>query len=426
MRSRELRILVLNGGSSSIKFSVFVSGDDAVTDLPLVVAWEGQLTGIGGGAATLKISGAGGAGIGDRERGVKAETLQQAVSLVLETVSGQSALSIDAIGYRVVHPGSKLWGHQRITPEVLQLLEEANEFAPLHDPEAVMLIRATMQHYPDAAHYACFDTAFHRTMPAEAQTYPLPGIYRDSGVHRYGFHGLSCESIVRRMKTAGTLPPRMVIAHLGSGCSVTALQDGRSVDTTMGLTPTGGVLMGTRSGDLDPGLVLYLMRKQTGSRDEAAAAVETLLNHSSGMSVLSGLANDMRMLREAAANGNEEALLALKVFTRSITKAVGGFCWLLGGLDAIVFTGGIGEHDAETRREVLAGISEMGVELDEDTSSVVREVGMQRISSGTSRTAAYVAPAQEDWMIAIHVTQMAMADGIGTHTKERLHQEKAL
>jgi acetate kinase len=418
-----MRILVLNGGSSSIKFSVFASGDDALTDLPLVVVWEGQLTGIGA-AATLKTSGARGAAIGGGERVVKAETLQQAVGLALETVSGQSAMSVDAIGYRVVHPGAKLCGHQRITPEVLRLLEEAKEFAPLHDPEALMLIRATMQHYPDAAHYACFDTAFHRTMPAEAQTYPLPATYRESGVHRYGFHGLSCESIVRQMAAAGPLPERMVVAHLGSGCSVTALRDGRSVDTTMGLTPTGGVLMGTRSGDLDPGLVLYLIRKQTGNRHDATAAVETLLNHGSGMSALSGLANDMRMLREAAANGNEEARLALKVFTRSITKAIGGFCWLLGGLDAIVFTGGIGEHDAATRGEVLAGIAEMGVELDADTSSVVHNGRMQRISSGTSRTAVYVAPAQEDWMIAIHVEQMAKAEGSDTQTEEPTQQEE--
>jgi acetate kinase len=296
-----MRILVLNGGSSSIKFSVFSCGDVALTDQPLAADWDGQLSGIGGAAAILKTSGAAGAGSGDVETKVKAATLEQAVSIVLKTVSTPSGPPLDAIGYRVVHPGARLQGHQRITPQVLRLLEEATEFAPLHDPEAVMLIRATMQHYPDAAHYACFDTAFHRTMPEEAQTYPLPASYRENGVHRYGFHGLSCESIVRQMVAAGSLPQRMVIAHLGSGCSVTALLDGRSVDTTMGLTPTGGVVMGTRSGDLDPGLVIYLMRKQDGSRNHAATAVETLLNHSSGISELSGLPNDMRMVTPTGA-----------------------------------------------------------------------------------------------------------------------------
>jgi len=418
-----MRILVLNGGSSSIKFSVFSCGDVALTDQPLAADWDGQLSGIGGAAAILKTSGAAGAGSGDVETKVKAATLEQAVSIVLKTVSTPSGPPLDAIGYRVVHPGARLQGHQRITPQVLRLLEEATEFAPLHDPEAVMLIRATMQHYPDAAHYACFDTAFHRTMPEEAQTYPLPASYRENGVHRYGFHGLSCESIVRQMVAAGSLPQRMVIAHLGSGCSVTALLDGRSVDTTMGLTPTGGVVMGTRSGDLDPGLVIYLMRKQDGSRNHAATAVETLLNHSSGISELSGLPNDMRMVRAAAANGSPQARLALKVFTRSITRAMGGFCWLLGGLDAIVFTGGIGEHDAETRREVLSGVSEMDVELDGEIPSA-DESRMQRISSATSRTAIYVAPAQEDWMIAIHVQQMAMADNVAVPGKQSTQLEE--
>jgi len=288
-----MRILVLNSGSSSIKFSVFLCAGDAQPDAPLELDREGQLTGVGSDVATLTIS-------NGSQTKVKADTLEHAIQLVLDAVSGPASSMIDAVGYRVVHPGPKLREHQRITPEVLELLDEAREFAPLHDPEAVMLIRATMQLYPQSAHYACFDTVFHQSMPEEALVYPLPESYRENGVHRYGFHGLSCESVVRQMSAAGALPQRTVIAHLGSGCSVTALVDGRSVDTTMGLTPTGGVLMGTRAGDLDPGLVIYLMRKQYGSRDEAAAAVETMLNHGSGIAVLSGLENDMRAVRAAA------------------------------------------------------------------------------------------------------------------------------
>jgi acetate kinase len=373
-----MRILVLNSGSSSIKFSVYVCSADESTDVVPKKESEGQLSGIGSDAAMLRA-------FGQEGCYVEAKSLSQAIQVVLDGLSKSLVPMIDAVGYRVVHPGAKLHEHQLITPEVLQLLEEAREFAPLHDPEAVMLIRATMERCPKAAHYACFDTVFHQTMPAEAQLYPLPEVYRESGVHRYGFHGLSCESIVRRMAASDTLPRRMVIAHLGSGCSVTAVVDGRSVDNTMGLTPTGGVLMGTRSGDLDPGLVIYLMRKQPGSAKEAATAVETLLNHGSGVSVLSGLANDMQVVRAAASAGDRQARLALKVFTRSITKVIGGFYWLLGGLDAIVFTGGIGEHDVETRNEVLASVSPL------------------------ADTQVLVVPAEEDLMIAVHVQRMACA-----------------
>jgi acetate kinase len=214
-------------------------------------------------------------------------------------------------------------------------------------------------------------------------------------VRRYGFHGLSCESIVRQLKRAGEVPRRMVIAHLGSGCSVTALVDGRSMDTTMGLTPTGGVVMGTRSGDLDPGLVLYLLREKKG---ETVAEVEGLLNHRSGLVALSGMENDVKAMR-AAAEKNARATLALKIFTRSVTKAMGGFSWLLGGLDAIVFAGGIGEHDSHTRAEVVGGLGALGVSLDalvnlnlDKAKDGAGAGGIQRISSQDSATAVLVVP----------------------------------
>jgi acetate kinase len=251
-------------------------------------------------------------------------------------------------------------------------------------------------------------------MPAEASTYALPHQYAARGVRRYGFHGLSCESIVRQLKRAGEVPRRMVIAHLGSGCSVTALFDGRSVDTTMGLTPTGGVVMGTRSGDLDPGLVLYLLREDKAASNDRVADVETLLNHESGLVALSGMQNDVKAMREAAGNGNARATLALRIFTRSVTKAMGGFSWLLGGLDAIVFAGGIGEHDPQTRDEVVAGLGALGVSLDallnlnrHKAKNEARTDGIQRISSKDSPTAVLVVPAREDQMIAVHVEQMA-------------------
>lgn len=396
-----MRILVLNGGSSSIKFSIYESaGDDAEVAEPRCLA-EGELSGIGTKAAKLKVSDL-------EEKNVEAKDLETAIEFTLEAVAKASSSAPDAVGYRVVHPGPKLHGHQRITPEVLSDLEQAIEFAPLHDPEALQLIRATMKRYSHAAHYACFDTVFHETMPEEATTYPLPPEWRTRGVRRYGFHGLSCESIVRQMRAQGDVPKRMVVAHLGSGCSVTALLDGQSIDTTMGLTPTGGVVMGTRSGDLDPGLVLYLLRQQQGTIKEAASAMERLLNHASGISSLSRMANDVKAVRVAAAKGDADAQLALKVFTRSVTKAIGGFCWLLGGLDAIVFAGGIGEHDAATRDEILANMPDMGVVMDE-ASRLKMSGGIQRVSAPESETEILVVPAQEDLMIALHVQSMAQS-----------------
>jgi acetate kinase len=250
--------------------------------------------------------------------------------------------------------------HQRITDEVLKDLEDAVVFAPLHDPAVIVVIKAMMAKFPSVPHYACFDTVFHQTMPEEATTYPIPIEYRERGVRRYGFHGLSCESIVQRLRGEKTIsfPKRMVIAHLGSGCSVTAVVDGCSIDTTMGLTPTGGVVMGTRPGDLDPGLLLYLLRETTGDQ---VSALEKMLNHDAGMVALSGMPNDMKAVREAAAKGDARARLATEIFTRTVKKALGGFIALMGGIDAVVFAGGIGEHDARSRAEIVAGMQGLGI-----------------------------------------------------------------
>ncbi len=335
-------ILVLNSGSSSIKFSLFES---------LNPIHEGEQTG--------------------------ASDLKQTVDKILASIPQPIA----AIGYRVVHPGPNLTDHCLITPAVLADLDAAIAFAPLHDPSVLTVIRECQSRFPSIPHYACFDTVFHQTLPPEASTYPIPERYRALGVRRYGFHGLSCESILAQLNP---IPHRLVIAHLGSGCSVTAVLDGRSVDTSMGLTPTGGVVMGTRPGDLDPGLLLYLLRQQTPSDADGDATpsintLEKLLNHDSGLIALSGQPNDMKAIRAAASAGDEQALLALKVFTRSITKAIGSYAWLLGGLDLLVFTGGIGEHDSHTRAEVLANTPEVPVQT---------------------------LPAQENLTIARHVTRM--------------------
>jgi acetate kinase len=332
----------------------------------------------------------------------------------VEAVSQSGIPSIHAVGYRVVHPGPKLDRHVRIDNSVLHDLDQAALFAPLHDPSAVKIIRETMARFPGIPHFACFDTIFHQTMPEVASAYPIPSEYREQGVRRYGAHGLSCESIVEQMRRSGTsIPKRMVIAHLGSGCSVTALMDGRSIDTTMGLTPTGGVVMGTRPSDLDPGLVLYLLRQMQGDRDQALRAVEQLLNHHSGISALSGLPNDMQSTRKAAAEGNAQAQLAIAVFTRSVRKAIGSFSWLLEGLDAIVFTGGIGEHDSQSRAEILHHLQPLGIHIDPELNVAEKkdaESPLHKISASQSKTEVLLIPAKEDWMIALHVQRMLGAN----------------
>ncbi|WP_348267137.1 acetate/propionate family kinase [Edaphobacter paludis] len=396
-----MHILVINSGSSSIKFSLFEAGTREPVSL-----YEGEVSGIGSGKTTFTFKDVNGRDLSGGSSAVKADNAAEAIEVVVGAVRGPGMPDVDAVGYRVVHPGPKLKEHVRINDDVMQDLEEAVTFAPLHDPSAIEMICEMRSRFPAVPHYACFDTVFHQTMPEAAMAYAIPMEYRARGVRRYGFHGLSCESIVRQMGEAKIrLPQRMVIAHLGSGCSVTALVGGRSVDTTMGLTPTGGVVMGTRPGDLDPGLVLYLLRQQKGDR---AASVEKLLNHKAGMVALSGLPNDMRGVREAAGKGNQRAALSLEIFTRSVKKAVGGFIALMGGVDAIVFAGGIGEHDARSRTEILGGMEALGVSVDSELNCKVSE-GVRRISASESKTAIFVAPAKEDLMIAVHVDRMIQA-----------------
>ena len=395
-----MHVLVINSGSSSIKFSLFEAGRDEARSL-----FEGEVTGIGGTKGTFKFRDAGGRDLSGGRSEVEAKTPLQAIGLVVGAVSGEGLPKVDAVGYRVVHPGAKLDRHQKITDEVLKDLEDAVVFAPLHDPAVIEVIKDMMAKFPGVPHYACFDTVFHQTMPEQATTYPIPIEYRERGVRRYGFHGLSCESIVRRLRADKTIsfPKRMVIAHLGSGCSVTALVDGCSIDTTMGLTPTGGVVMGTRPGDLDPGLVLYLLREMKGNH---VGALEKMLNHDAGMVALSGMPNDMKGVREAAAKGDARARLATEIFTRTVKKALGSYIALMGGIDAVVFAGGIGEHDARSREEIVSGLQGLGISIHSELNEVGGDA-VRLISASDSLTKVLVVPTKEDWMIAIHVREMA-------------------
>jgi acetate kinase len=390
-----MHILVINPGSSSIKFSVFAEDAGEVRSLA-----EGEVGGIGGRAAKLEFRDVDGKDLSGALGEIKTATMEDAIGVVERAVGVAGLPAPDAVGYRVVHPGPKLKGHQRLTPEVLAELRAAVRFAPLHDPEALEIIDALMQRYPAAPHVACFDTAFHETMPEEATIYALPAEVREEGVRRYGFHGLSCESVVWQMRRAAGVPfPRsMLIAHLGSGCSVTACIDGKSVDTTMGLTPTGGVVMGTRPGDIDPGVVIYLLRREGATVD----SVEEMLNHEAGLKALGGV-NDMKALR-AAERQDASARLALTIFVRSLVKTIAGLA-ALHSPSAVVFTGGIGEHDARTRGAVAGGLWAFGAELD-GTANDSAASGVRTISDEDSRLALYVVPAEEDLMIARHVARI--------------------
>ncbi len=393
----EMQILVINSGSSSIKFSFF----DAVDTGPRSV-FEGEVSGIGSPEAKLSFKDAEGHDWVPEAQGKKARvaSMDEAIAFVAKAVTGPEVPKIEAIGYRGVHPGPKLRGHLKIDDGVMEDLRKAAEFAPLHDPAALKIIKEMRRQFPETGHFACFDTVFHETMPPEATTYPLPEKYAEQGVRRYGFHGLACESVVFQLREAGVEPPRrMAIAHLGGGCSVTALLGGASVDTSMGLTPTGGIVMGTRPGDFDPGLMLWLVRQ--GSVDD----VENTLNHKAG---LAGMADtgDMQAVRAAAQGGDARAVLALQVFTRSVRKQIGGYMALLGGLDAIVFSGGIGEHDPASRQGILAGLEGLGILLDR-TSNELEADGLRKVSDDGSTVAVYVVPAKEDLTIARHVARMS-------------------
>jgi acetate kinase len=302
-----------------------------------------------------------------------------------------------AIGHRIVHGGPHLVEHQAITDELLKTLEASVHFAPLHIPAAVALVRATEKRYAGVAQFACFDTAFHQTMPPEAYTYAIPKRYRDAGVRRYGFHGLSYESIVHALQP--DVPRRLVVAHLGGGSSVCAIEEGRSVDTSMGVSPAGGVPMATRSGDLDPGVVLLMERESGDLQAMTPDETEYALNHESGLEALAG-ESDMQALLE---RDDPDAKLALAIYCREVAKTVAGYATVMGGVDVLVFTGGIGEHSEVVRHEICdrlqtlhlfearaaKGIVAAADESDEDVDATVRVIA-----------------ADEDGQIARHVVTL--------------------
>lgn len=297
----------------------------------------------------------------------------------------------DAIGHRIVHGGLALRQHCRIDDTVLRQLQAAAAFAPLHTPAALALIRSTQAHFPGIAQVACFDTQFHAGLPEVARVLPIARELLSEGIQRYGFHGLSLESIVRQL--GPNLPQRLVIAHLGNGASITAVEASQSIDTSMGLTPSGGLIMGTRSGDLDPGVLMYLMREKKFD----AARLEALIDQHSGLLGISGLSGDMRRLHEAAAT-NPDARLAIEMFCVSVRKQIAAMIAVLDGLDMLVFTGGIGENDAQVRAAICSGLAWIGVSVDESRN----RSASNPVSNGASRCQVLVLASQEDEQIARH------------------------
>ena len=344
-------ILVLNSGSSSLKFGVYCR---AASDEEALLT--GSADGIGRSNGTLHIRAADGTPLVERE---SVHESQSHALKVLSAVIPQHVHSTPvAVGHRVVHGGPHLRSHQLITPQVLDQLRSATHFAPLHIPQALTLIASAQSIFPSAGHFACFDDAFHRTIPEVASHFALPHRYFDAGIQRYGFHGISYESLVHHFGV--TLPERSIFAHLGNGASLCAVRNGMSIDTTMGLTPTGGIPMGTRSGDLDPGIFLYLLRNEKLDADK----LEDLFNHQSGLLGLSSGESDVKMLEERARSGDPKARLALDAFAVAVRKTIGAYMALLGGVDLLAFTGGIGEHSDYIRSKATQGLELLGLTPD--------------------------------------------------------------
>jgi acetate kinase len=370
-------VLTFNSGSSSLKFGLY-----AVGEAHRVAYVTGQIQTLGDGRCRIVANDARGAILCD-------ETSRMAdpatgVSLLGDILGRAKAPPPQAIGHRIVHGGPTLRQHCLIDEGVLRALHAAIGFAPLHLPPALAVIRYARTHFRGLPQVACFDTTFHCDMPETARTLPLPADLRALGIVRYGFHGLSCESIVHQL--GDTIPDRVVIAHLGNGVSVTAVAQGRSIDTSMGLTPSGGVIMGTRTGDIDPGVLLYLLRE----RHLDATALEDVIDRLSGLAGISGIGGDVRQLI-ASAPTVPDAALALAMFRISVAKQIAGMIVALGGIDTLVFTGGIGEHDAATRDGVAGYLSRCGV------------------GPGTVLTL----PSREDEAIACHTAVLAGGDRPG-------------
>ncbi len=382
-------ILVLNAGSSSLKFSLFADG------AALELALRGQVEGIGTAPRFVAKDRAGAVVDEKAWDGAAALDHAGAVDHLMAFLARQvSRGALRAVGHRVVHGGTRYAAPVRVDAAVVDALAELVPLAPLHQPHNLAPIRAIAKRMPSLPQVACFDTAFHRSAPPVAQAFALPPEITERGVRRYGFHGLSYEYVASAMRAvdAKAASGRMVVAHLGNGASMCAIAGGKSVATTMGFTALDGLMMGTRAGNLDPGVLVWLIDEmKMGPRD-----LERLLYHRSGLLGVSGVSSDMRTL---LASDEPRAAFAIELFCYRIARELGSLAAALGGLDALVFTGGIGEHAAPIRERVVRAAGWLGLELD-DAANRSRA---SRITAARSRVPAYVVPTDEELMIARHV-----------------------
>jgi acetate kinase len=309
-----------------------------------------------------------------------------------------------AIGHRMVSGGPTVLENQLITPALIDEMERYTAFAPLHTPIAIYIMREALRLFPGIPNFVILDTYFHRTMPEVAKRMPIPSEYAEMGVRRYGAHGISYESIVYQLQP--DVPEKLIVAHLGNGASISAIREAKCLDTSMGLTPTGGIISGTRTGDIDPGVLLFILRKiaeKTESVSAAADQLEAVASKKAGLLGVSELSNDMRDLRDAIKDGNAKARLAVDKFVWTIQKWIGSFFVELGGLDMLVLTGGIGENDIDSRAEICAGLGALGVVLDPKRNNVR---GGAVISAENSAVTVRVIPPAEDLIIVNHVVRL--------------------
>jgi len=390
-----MKVLVLNCGSSSIKYKFF----DMTTESILA---QGGIEKIGLKGSFLKLT------LPDGQKVMlEGEILEHRAGIeyilgvLLSKKYGciQSLNEIDAVGHRVVHGGEKFNQSTLVTEEVIKMIEDSSELAPLHNPPNLKGIYAVKELIPDAPQVVVFDTAFHQTMPDYAYTYGIPyTLYEKYGIRRYGFHGTSHRYVSKRVCEFLGVPynqQRIITAHIGNGGSLCAVKNGQSIDTSMGLTPVEGLIMGTRCGDLDPGVISFIMEKE----HMGANSISTLLNKFSGVLGISGISSDMREIEAGVKNKEPRAVLAMEAYNYRIKKYVGAYTAVLGGLDILVFTGGVGENQAITRSDVCRNMEYMGIELDEEVNSKIH--GKEAvISKPTSKVKVVVVPTDEELTIA--------------------------
>ena len=395
-----LPVLVLNSGSSSIKFSIYEAGDGQRLKLH-----EGAVDGIGTDQGSFWIKDAAGQKLVDQSPALPNRAV--AFALVAGALHSADFPAPAAIGHRMVCGGPTVQDNQRITPELIDEMERYTAFAPLHTPIAVYIMRESLRLFPGVPNFVCLDSYFHRTMPEVVTHMPIPEEYSAMGVRRYGAHGISYESIVLQLQP--NVPQKLIVAHLGNGASISAIRNGKCLDTSMGLTPTGGIISGTRTGDIDPGVLLFILRKiceTATSASDAADKLETVASKKSGLLGVSGLSNDMRDLRDAINAGNPKARLAVDKFNWTLVKWIGAFIAELGGLDMLVFTGGIGENDIAARGEICAALAGVGILVDPAKNNVRGEA---TISADNSPVVVRVIPPAEDLVIVNHVVRLLAA-----------------